>query len=437
MVQIPAFEVEQWMDAYENTPGVLNIAETCARSISLSELTSFHRDSPTSATGIEAASLSSIVDVTRPLTYGAIRGSAELRRNIAALYAEDAFKGEGSANAESNSEGKGEDKGESKGEKAVVSPDDIIVTQGAIAANHLVFYALVGPGDHVVCVFPAYQQLYEVPRTLGAEVSLWRLRAENGYVPDVGELEGLVRSNTKMIVINNPNNPTGAPIPRSVLEQIIAIARRHNIIVLSDEVYRPLFHSIPPTCIPPSALNLGYSRVIATSSMSKSWALAGIRIGWAASLSPSLISSLASARDYTTISVSQLDDSVARYALSPAVFPSLLARNIALAKTNLSLLSDFVDRYKGKGKGGCEWVKPTAGTTAFIKFTKKDGTEVDDEGFCKDVLRKTGVMFLPGARCFGHGEEFKGFVRIGYVGDTEVLREALRRLGRYVDENIK
>ncbi|KAI0427048.1 PLP-dependent transferase [Xylaria sp. FL1042] len=408
MVKIPAFEVEQWMDAYENTPGVLNIAETCASSISIDQLCGFHSNNNNSDAG--SPSPPSIIDISRPMTYGAILGSDELRQNIAALYTEDSNEG---------------------GANDALAPQDVIVTQGAIAANHLVFYTLVGPGDHVVCVFPTYQQLYTIPETLGAEVSLWKLKAEDEYVPDVGELEKLIKSNTKMIVINNPNNPTGATTPKPILTKIIDLARKHDLIVLSDEVYRPLFHSSTPP--PPSALSLGYEKVVVTSSMSKAWALAGIRVGWAASHSKDIITQLAVARDYTTISVSQLDDQVARYALSSAVAPSLLSRNIALARTNLALLENFVRAHEGV----CSWVKPTAGTTAFIQFRRRgDGAPVDDEAFCKDVLDKTKVMFLPGGRCFGHGREFRGYVRIGYVSDTEVLRKALEKLKAYVAEYL-
>jgi aspartate/methionine/tyrosine aminotransferase len=179
MVKIPAFEVEQWMDAYENTPGVLNIAETCASSVSISQLAGFHSQSPAPP----------VFDISKRMTYGAIRGSHELRRNIAALY----------------SDGTAEGKAEGAERDAALNPEDIIVTQGAISANHLVFYSLVGPGDHVVCVFPTYQQLYAVPETLGAEVSLWKLKAEDQYVPDVDELEKLIKSNTK--VESHPSRP--------------------------------------------------------------------------------------------------------------------------------------------------------------------------------------------------------------------------------------
>lgn len=237
-----------------------------------------------------------------------------------------------------------------------------------------------------------------------------------------------------MIVINNPNNPTGATIPRPILAEIIGIARKHDIIVFSDEVYRPLFHSLPPHSHPPSAISMGYSKVISTSSMSKAWALAGIRVGWIASRDSSLIETIASARDYTTISVSQLDDQVARYALSAAVRPQLIQRNLELSRTNLLLLDQWVlDR-----SSVCSWSKPTAGTTGIVQFRHKDGTPVDDEAFCKDVLDKTKVMFLPASRCFGHGRTsaFNGFVRIGYVNETGVLRQALEKLDTYIADYL-
>jgi aspartate/methionine/tyrosine aminotransferase len=167
--------------------------------------------------------------------------------------------------------------------------------------------------------------------------------------------------------------------------------------------------------------------------MSKAWALAGIRVGWIACRDADIIAQLASARDYTTISVSQLDDQVAQYALSPAVRPALLARNLELARTNLALLDRFVRDHADV----CSWVKPTAGTTAFVRFTGKDGQPVDDVALSKDVLDKTKVLFVPGARCFGHGLGFEGYVRIGYVNRTEVLRKALERLGEYIAENLK
>lgn len=163
MAKIPPFDVEQWMDKFETTPGVLNVAETCCASISVQDLLRFdtRQNAPMP------------LDLSTKLTYGAIRGSDELRRNITALY-------------------------EDGPSPLPLSPDSVIVTQGAISANHLVFYSQIGAGDHIICVFPTYQQLYSIPKTLGAEVTLWELEEENGWVPNVDALEGLIKTNTKV-----------------------------------------------------------------------------------------------------------------------------------------------------------------------------------------------------------------------------------------------
>ncbi|KAG0645439.1 Aspartate aminotransferase [Hyphodiscus hymeniophilus] len=383
------------MDKYEVLPEVLNIAETCAASISLEDLESLCED-PNIEPPLKAIS-------STKLTYGPIRGSNALRERLASLYS-----------------------------ARISSPlpsSNILITPGAIAANFLLLYTLISPGDHVICVYPTYQQLYSVPESLGAEVSLWKLRKGKKYIPDVSELEGLVKENTKMIIINNPNNPTGSTIPKYVLQNLVDFASKRDIIILSDEVYRPLFHGVSPVDpdFPPSLISMGYSKTIVTGSMSKAYSLAGIRVGWIASRDSSIVEAVAAARDYTTISVSQLDDQVASYALSGSVLHAILKRNINLAKTNVALLETFVNEHSSI----CSWVKPTGGTTAFIKF-EQNRKAVDDVKFCIDVIEKTKVMFLPGSKCFG--EEFKGFVRIGFVCETAVLQEALKKLGDFLAE---
>ena len=160
MVRISPFKVEEWMDRLETTPGVLNIAETCCESVSVEHLYKF-------ADGDAALDLTS-----RKLTYGHIEGSPDTRQKIADLYKDD-----GSPDLE---------------------VDDVLVTQGAIGANYLTLYALVGPGDHVICVYPTYEQLYEVPRSIGADVTLWRLEEKDSYILNPTQLESLVRDNTKV-----------------------------------------------------------------------------------------------------------------------------------------------------------------------------------------------------------------------------------------------
>ena len=176
---------------------------------------------------------------------------------------------------------------------------------------------------------------------------------------------------------------------------------------------------------PPSILSMGYRNTIATGSMSKAYALAGIRTGWVAGRNPEIVAKLHAVRHYTTISVSQLDQAVAAFALDKNTVHALLSRNIQLAKTNVELLERFVIKHDEY----CTWTKPVAGTTAFIKLSR-DGKPVNAVEFCKSVQEKTGVMLLPGD--FGFGEEWRGYVRFGYVNETEVLKEGLEELRKFM-----
>ena len=204
--------------------------------------------------------------------------------------------------------------------------------------------------------------------------------------------------------------------------------------ILSDEVYRPIFHSISPASedFPPSMLHIPYPLTIVTGSLSKAYSLAGIRVGWIASRSLDTVSACSQARDYTTISVSQLDDQVAAYALGPDRIHSLLSRNIQLAKRNLTILEQFIDKHRW----ACEWTRPMAGTTAFVKFSKMDSA-VDDTVLCEKLMEETGVLLCPGSRCFGGGQDFKGYVRVGFCCETQVLEEGLEKLTEYMKKAFK
>lgn len=379
------------MDANE-TKAKYNIAETCCASISINDLVGL-----SDKKDMQPADL---IDLSAIQDYGEIRGDSELKANLSRLYSTKV----GTA----------------------LSPDQVLITPGAIAANHLVLYSLVGPGDHVVCHYPTYQQLYSIPESLRAEVDLWKSNPENKWLPDIEDLKSMVKDNTKLIILNNPQNPTGAILPKSLLHAVVEFAESKNITIMSDEVYRPLFHGITPVSsdFPPSLMSLGYKNTIVTGSLSKAYSLAGLRVGWVVSRNPDLIEECAKTRDYTTISVSKIDQKIAAFALSADTIHALLGRNIQLAKANLELL----ERWVIKHDEFCSWTKPVAGTTAFIKF-ERDGKRIDAVAFCNQVMEQTGVMVLPGD-CFG--EEFKGYVRFGYVNKTEILKDALEELRKFM-----
>ena len=382
------------MDKHE-TSAKYNIAETCSASISLDTLKGLSEDKE-----------SELWSTSTKLTYGAIRGSKKLRTNLANLYSA----------------------------KKPFQADNILITPGAIAANLIVLYALIRKGDHVICHYPTYQQLYEIPTSLGAEVDLWEARQDRKWQLDIEELKSLIRPNTKMIILNNPQNPTGAIIPKPTLDAIIEIAEEHDLIIHSDEVYRPIFHSISPSApdFPPSILSLPYDKAIAIGSLSKAYSLAGIRVGWIATRSSDILEACVQARDYTTISVSHLDDQIAAFALSPSCIHGLLQRNIELAKRNLGILESFIENHRW----ACEWVRPVAGTTAFIKFSKM-GSPIDDVAFCEALNEQKGVMLVPGSTCFGDGFNFKGFVRLGFCCETPVLEQGLLHLTEFMKDEFK
>ncbi|MGN5381932.1 aminotransferase class I/II-fold pyridoxal phosphate-dependent enzyme [Streptomyces lasalocidi] len=240
-----------------------------------------------------------------PLTYGPIPGSPRLRALVAGLY-------------------------------AAQGPDNVLITHGAIGANALVHTALVEPGDHIVAVVPTYQQHYSLPDSYGARVDRLALREEDGWLPDLAALDRLVTPDTRLIALNNPNNPTGALIDEAGLTRITEIARRAGAWVLCDEVYRGVDqHGDGFTA---SIADL-YERGISTGSMSKPFSLAGLRLGWI--VAPTgLLADVATHRDYTTISVGRVDDLLACVALENKA--AILARSHRITRTNLTVLDTWV-----------------------------------------------------------------------------------------------
>lgn len=221
-------------------------------------------------------------------------------------------------------------------------------------------------------------------------------------------------------------------LSRELLSSIILLAQARSITIFSDEVFSPLFHSEESEDVsPPPFVSLGYPQGVSTGSVSKAHGLPGIRVGWVVSPNREILERVVTARDYTTISVSRLDDGVAAYALSPGVLPRLLERNLAICKASIALLDGFVT----KNADRCTWVKPRGAGTAFIRFLGQDGGPVDDAAFVARIVEKIGVSFVPGGHCFsdeGAGD-FKGYVRIA-IGDDKILRGGLERLQGFIND---
>lgn len=373
---IDPFHIEVWLKEAEKN-FKYDLAASC-NTLSLAQLAQHCTD---------ASLAKPWEDINIPLDYGHMDGNPALKRAIADMYQKE-------MNREFN-------------------PDAIIPSIGAIGANYAFLYAHIKRGDHVICQYPVWQQLYSAPKSLGAKVTLWETTMDNGWQLDPEDLKAMIRPETKMIILNNPQNPTGAVLSQRSLRAIVDIAKEKDIYILCDEVFRALVHGLPESDLPPSILSFNYSKSAVVSSMSKAYSLAGLRVGWIASENPEIIKACLSARDYTTVCVSKICEGITTYALNPSVGPHVVEYNIATARRNLDHLSAFVEKHKDV----CSWVKPRASSTAFVLFTDKTGQPVDDAKFCKDLQDATGVMTVPGGYSFGN--EYRGFVRIGYIGETD------------------
>ncbi|MDD6316350.1 MAG: aminotransferase [Clostridia bacterium] len=371
-MKIKPFAVEEWMNAYE-TGARYNIAETCVDSVSLDELLALTGEN-------REQFLASLC--ARRLTYGDIEGSESLRVGISRLY-------------------------------HTLTPRQIIPTHGAAGANYHVFCSLISAGDRVVSIMPTYQQLYSIPEALGADTAIMRLRQENGYLPDMNELRALVTPETRMICINNPNNPTGALMSREILEEIAAIARSVDAYVLCDEVYRHLTQT-DAWC--PSIADL-YEKGISVGSMSKVFSLAGIRMGWIAARDEAARKAFLSHRDYNLISCGIFDDAIAGLALRHS--DRLLRRNRAIIRENLAILDAWIGR-----QPHFYYTKPQAGTTALVYYD----FDIPSYDFCERMYHQTGAFVTPGD-CF----EQPHSMRIGYACDRQTLKDGLAALSAFAE----
>jgi aspartate/methionine/tyrosine aminotransferase len=275
-----------------------------------------------------------------------------------------------------------------------------------------VYQTLVNSGDHVISVLPTYQQHYSIPESQGAAVDILPLRAENGFLPDLDELRSLMRADTKIIAITNPNNPTGALMDEDFLNQIIEIAQQSGAYVFSDEVYRGTNQE--GDGITASIVDL-YDKGIATASMSKAFSLAGLRLGWIAA-AEAFIRDVTIHRDYNTISVSMLDDYFACIALE--VKEKILERSRQITRGNLKILDDWI-----AGEPLISYVKPKSGTTILFKYD----LDLSSRDFCVQLLQETGVMLTPGSTM-----DMEGWIRVGYANDPDVLRQGLAKVSEFL-----
>lgn len=370
-MKIKPFKVETWMNAWE-TGAKYNIAETCVDSVSMDGLFALTGQDPAAFWREFSA---------RRLTYGDIEGAPAFRQGVCSLY-------------------------------KTLRPENIVPTHGAAGANHHVFCSLVEPGDRVVSVSPTYQQLYSIPESLGADVRILHLEQKDDYLPDLDELARLAVPGTKLICVNNPNNPTGALMDEATLRAIADIADRAGAYVLCDEVYR---HLTQDDVYSPSMADI-YNKGISVGSMSKVFSLAGLRLGWIACRDGAALDAFWSHRDYDHISCGMFDEAAAALALAHK--DAVLTRSRAIVRENLSILDAWV-----QAEPHVWYTKPRAGTTALVYYD----FDVPSYGFCERMYHATGAFVTPGD-CFDEGR----CMRIGYAADRQTLEEGLAAVSAFM-----
>ena len=274
-----------------------------------------------------------------------------------------------------------------------IQPEDILVYAGAEEAIFLFMHAALEAGDHVIVHSPCYQSLTDVARAIGCDVSLWVAREENRWALDLDELRRMIQPNTKAIIINTPHNPTGHLMTHADFESVHRFARENDLLLFSDEVYRESEYD--PTMRLPAACDLG-DHAVSLGVTSKTYGLAGLRIGWIATKNKKIYERMASIKDYTTICNSAPSEFLAEVAMRNR--QKLIDRNLGIIKYNLSVMDNFFQRHANLFL----WVRPRAGSMAFPRYL---GGDV--ESFCDELVRKAGVLLLPGSMYDEHANHFR------------------------------
>lgn len=282
----------------------------------------------------------------------------------------------------------------------------------------LLMHALLEPGDHVVCTFPAYQSLYEVARFIGCEVSNWEPEEDRGWHFDIQQLEEKLQGNTRLIVVNFPHNPTGYVLPGMDYEALINLARQRNIFLLSDEMYRLL--EVDNGSRLPAGCEL-YDQAFSLSGLSKTFGLPGLRMGWIVSRNHDVLERMSRLKDYTTICNSAPGEILAIMSLRNRA--KIIALQKARVHKNLRMLEEFFSEYTDF----FNWNRPLGGSVCFPRLLISRDTFV----FCEELIQETGIMLVP-SRLFMFGDNH---VRIGY--GREDLPDVLKRFSDYLNKRFR
>jgi len=367
MRNIAPFKLERFYSEHEFTAKYLLCSSDC-ETFSIADLLSMETDS------IEKF-------VNLRLGYTEPPGSPLLRKEISGLY-------------------------------ETITPENILVHTGAQEAIFLFLQSFLCSGDHVIVQTPCYQSFLSVPESIGCSVSEWEIELSDKWYMDFNKLKQLINDKTKLICITSPNNPTGYHLSKEELNQIILIAKENNITIFSDEVYR--FLEAEEQYRLPAVSDI-YENGISLGVMSKSFGLAGLRIGWVATSRKEILNCMAILKEYTSICNSGPAEFLAALALRNK--KHILRRNLQILNKNLILAETFFsDR-----EHIFQWVKPTVGPITFVKMLK----DTNSNQFANELLKYEGVLLLP-------GEVYNrpGFFRMGF--GRKNFPEAIEKLSSFL-----
>ncbi|MBY8990256.1 MAG: aminotransferase class I/II-fold pyridoxal phosphate-dependent enzyme [Candidatus Lokiarchaeota archaeon] len=366
MPEFQPFLMERWMSKFEQEVE-FNLSESGVHPILLSELL---KDDPDNINQLLATDLN----------YPHVEGIPELRENIAALY-------------------------------NGASINNILVTTGAIEANFNAVHTLLSRGDEIVIMLPNYMQIWGIAKNFEYKIKTFHLREENGWSPDIDELNEVVSKNTKLIAVCNPNNPTGYILTENEMQGITDIAEQAGAWVLADEVYSGAERLTDNET--PSFYGR-YDKVIAIGSMSKAYGLPGLRIGWA--VAPvDTINKIWARHEYTTISATMLSNKLAAIALSPQVRPRIIQRTRNFIRQGYPILQNWMESHENT----FTVVPPQAAAIAFVRYN----LDINSTEFAERLRKEKSVFLVPGDH-FGMDK----FFRISYGLPSDYLTSGLNRM---------
>ena len=297
------------------------------------------------------------------------------------------------------------------------TPENVLVTVGAIEANYLVLKTLLAAGDEIVVMLPNYMQIWGLAKNHGLALKTFHLREETGWTPDLAELESMVTARTRLIAVCNPNNPTGCVLSESEMDAIINIADRVGSWILADEVYAGAERLTDEET--PSFYGR-YDKVLVTGSLSKAYGLPGLRIGWVTAPA-GIVDDIWARHEYTTISATMLSNQLAALALSPEVRSWLLRRTRSYIRRGYPVLESWMDLHPGS----FSLRPPDAGAIAFIRYH----FDINSTQLVERLALEKSVLIVSGDHF-----SIDHFVRVSFGLPHSDLRPALDRFHEMIEE---